>query len=136
MTSAFKRRAVDQLLRLGEHADDAVVERVHLGVELEAEHAVAEVPQARRAVLRHRLAGALDVGEQQHALGPPHVDVAAASPRPHRELLQLAALDAVEGAVADRREQRRHRAPFAPSRGANYAGPSRSMSSNGPHSQL
>ena len=36
-------------------------------MELEAQHAVADIPQARRAVLRHRLRRALDVGEQQHA---------------------------------------------------------------------
>ena len=45
----------DQVDRAREQRHDVGVERVHLAGELQAQHAVADVPQRRRTVLRDRL---------------------------------------------------------------------------------
>ena len=48
-----------------QHADLIFAQRVHLAVELDAQHAVAQVDQRRARVLLHDAARPLDVGEHQ-----------------------------------------------------------------------
>ena len=95
----------DDADRLVDQVERVAVERVHLAVELEAGDAVADVPEAGGAVLRHRPAPPLDVLEQQHALGPDDVGVVAGQ----RQMLQATVLDPVERPVPDFAQQRRHR---------------------------
>ena len=90
---------------LADHRQGAQVERVHLGVELQAHHAVADVPQAGRGVPRHGLAAQFHVGQQKHAGGAPHVGV----PAVERQVLGAALVGAVEGAGAHRFQQIGHR---------------------------
>ena len=52
---------------LHHHRDDVGIDRVHLGVELEAEDAVAEVEDRRAAVALHLAAGGADRVERQRA---------------------------------------------------------------------
>ena len=67
-------------------------------MELEAKDAVADVPKTGRAVRRHRLLAALDVGQQQNAVGAPDVGIIAEG----GHVLEPAGLGAVE------RTPRRH----------------------------
>ena len=61
--------AFDMVERLPQHRQRVVVDGVHLACGIRGKHAVADVPERGGAVRFHRLAPALDVGEQQHALG-------------------------------------------------------------------
>ncbi|MEA3219598.1 MAG: hypothetical protein OZX49_00689 [Immundisolibacter sp.] len=109
-------RADDQRLKIlpdpvqrqlhGLHA--MLVERVHLGVELEQRHAVAHVPQAGRGVAQHRLAGAAQVGHGQRAGRTRQRPIHAIE----AEVLRAVGFLAIEPSIAAgqrRLQQRRHR---------------------------
>ena len=88
-----------------EKRDDLIVERVALARELEAQHAVADIPDRGRAVLQHRLRRALDVREHQHAFRPLQVVIGAVG----AEVLAAAGFETVKGFSLGREQQRRNR---------------------------
>ena len=87
-----------------------LVERVHLRGEFQAGDTVAHVPQRGGAVGNERLGTDLDVFQQQHAVGARDVGIVAG----RREILPPSCLDAIEGKLARRLQQRRHRPAFGP----------------------
>ena len=97
---------VDQRDGFVEHCHHAIVERIGIGGKLETQNAVAEIPDRRRTAAQHRLGPALDVGEQQHALGSHDSLIAAVAE--HEEALPVFHL--IEGTVADLLEQGWHAA--------------------------
>jgi hypothetical protein len=52
-----------------EQLHDGGIEAAHLAGELEADHAIADIPGGGGGVFQQRLAGKLDVAQQQHAGG-------------------------------------------------------------------
>ncbi|MFO0000915.1 MAG: hypothetical protein ACK559_07290, partial [bacterium] len=98
---------VEQIERLLVGGEDEIVQRVHLRVELEAEHAVAEVEQRGRGVGVHLAAARAHVVEQELAVRARH--------RPNAARVEGAlAVDALVEGVPPAREHvlhpRRHHA--------------------------
>ena len=122
-----------ELNSLADDLEDLGIDGVELGVDLQTDDAVADVPERGRTVLRQRLAAELHVGEQQHAVATLDVGIAALD----GQVLQAAVLNAEKpSAAAAFSSSGGTGRPSAFSRSAKSAAPSLSISSKGPNFQL
>ncbi len=90
----------------GNHLDGIFAQRVHLAVEFQAEHAIAEIHQRRAGIALHHAARALEIAEHDHAGTRLQFAIRQAAPRSKYRVLGSPA--AVRRFVERRSARRQH----------------------------